>query len=439
LDGKKIMTLADWLLVIEQQHPVKWDLGLDRVAEVGRRLDVLKPAPLTFLVAGTNGKGSTCEYLAQLCRTQGHRVGKSTSPHLQRFNERIEVQGTDASDDEICRAFDAIDAARGEISLSYFEYGTLAALQIFKWQAVDVAILEIGLGGRLDAMNIIDPDVSVITRIALDHQAWLGNTRALISVEKAGILRAGKPWVLADREPPAEMLAVGERLDAPVFRIGQTFDIDSQRLWFTHPQGQQAVEHLPALALPADSLAAAVQAMMCAGVRLTADEIIHAAATAQVAGRLQRPVAPKPTLLDVAHNPDAAVYLSQRLVKLPQAGRIHAVVGMYADKDHAAVLGPLLPLMSHFYCTAVDEARALPATEMAAAVNNLGGSVVDAYDKVDEAYAAALDNCHDDDLIVVFGSFPIVAGVLNYLDAAVAKPGLQQPLKRSEPPGGSKT
>ena len=137
------MTLADWLLVIEQQHPVKWDLGLDRVAEVGRRLDVLKPAPLTFLVAGTNGKGSTCEYLAQLCRTQGHRVGKSTSPHLQRFNERIEVQGTDASDDEICRAFDAIDAARGEISLSYFEYGTLAALQIFKWQAVDVAILEL--------------------------------------------------------------------------------------------------------------------------------------------------------------------------------------------------------------------------------------------------------------------------------------------------------
>ncbi|MFT5805640.1 MAG: dihydrofolate synthase/folylpolyglutamate synthase, partial [Candidatus Paceibacteria bacterium] len=184
------MTLADWLLIIEQQHPVKWDLGLARVGEVGRRLGVLKPAPLTFLVAGTNGKGSTCEYLYQLCRTQNLKVGKSTSPHLQRFNERIEVQGEATTDAEICRAFAAIDEARAEISLSYFEFGALAALLVFKWQAVDVAILEVGLGGRLDAMNMTDPDVSVITRIALDHQSWLGDTRALISVEKAGILRA---------------------------------------------------------------------------------------------------------------------------------------------------------------------------------------------------------------------------------------------------------
>jgi dihydrofolate synthase/folylpolyglutamate synthase len=417
------MTLAEWLLVIEQQHPVKWDLGLARVGEVGRRLDVLKPAPLTFLVAGTNGKGSTCEYLTQLCRTQNLNVGKSTSPHLQRFNERIEVQGEAVSDAEICRAFAAIDVARAEISLSYFEYGALAALLIFKWQAVDVAILEIGLGGRLDAMNITAPDVSVITRIALDHQSWLGDTRALISVEKAGVLRAGKPWVLADREPPTEMLDVAESLDAPVYRIGHAFDIDAKQLWFTHPQGPQTVAPLPALALPADSLAAAVQAMACAGFNLTSDDVTQAAATAKMAGRLQRPAAPKPTLLDVAHNPDAAAYLSDRLAQLPQAGRLHAVVGMYADKDHVAVLSLMLPLVSHFYCTAVNESRALPSAQMAAAVNNLGGSVVGAYDKVAEAYAAAVENCHEDDLIVVFGSFPIVAGVLDYLDAAAAKPG----------------
>jgi dihydrofolate synthase/folylpolyglutamate synthase len=417
------MTLAEWLLVIEQQHPVKWDLGLARVGEVGRRLDVLKPAPLTFLVAGTNGKGSTCEYLTQLCRTQKIKVGKSTSPHLQRFNERIEVQGEAVSDAEICRAFAAIDAARAEITLSYFEYGALAALQIFKWQAVDVAVLEIGLGGRLDAMNITDPDVSVITRIALDHQAWLGDTRALISVEKAGVMRAGRPCVLADREPPIEMLEFAERLDTPVFRLGQAFDIDARQLWFSQAQRSRTVTPLPALALPADSLAAAVQAMTCAGFNLTADDITHAAATAKMAGRLQRPAAPKSTLLDVAHNPDAAAYLCAQLAQLPQAGRLHAVVGMYADKDYAAVLGPMLPLASHFYCTAVDETRALPAAQMAAAVNNLGGSVVGAYDKVSQAYAAALNNCGEDDLIVVFGSFPIVAGVLDYLDAAVAKLG----------------
>ncbi|MFT4720965.1 MAG: dihydrofolate synthase/folylpolyglutamate synthase [Candidatus Azotimanducaceae bacterium] len=411
------MTLADWLLIIEQQHPVKWDLGLARVGEVGRRLGVLKPAPLTFLVAGTNGKGSTCEYLYQLCRTQNLKVGKSTSPHLQRFNERIEVQGEATTDAEICRAFAAIDEARAEISLSYFEFGALAALLVFKWQAVDVAILEVGLGGRLDAMNMTDPDVSVITRIALDHQSWLGDTRALISVEKAGILRAGKPWVLADREPPVEMLALAENLAAPVHRLGQAFDIDLAQLWFTPAQGLQTVAPLPALALPADSLAAAVQAMACAGFGLTDDDIIRAATDGHVAGRLQRPVAPKPTLLDVAHNPDAAAYLCHRLTLLPQAGRMHAVVGMYADKDHAAVLGLMLPLVSHFYCTAVDEARALPAPQMAATVSNLGGSVVGAYDKVATAYAAALDNCDDDDLIVVFGSFPIVAEVLDYLDA----------------------
>ena len=161
------MKLADWLQRIEQQHPVKWDLGLARVGEVGRRLGVLTPAPLTFLVAGTNGKGSTCEYITQLCRAQHLTVGKSTSPHLQRFNERIEIDAEPASDALICAAFEAIDQARAEISLSYFEYGALAALVIFKQQAVDVAVLEIGLGGRLDAMNIVDPDVSVITRIAL--------------------------------------------------------------------------------------------------------------------------------------------------------------------------------------------------------------------------------------------------------------------------------
>lgn len=244
------MKLADWLQRIEQQHPVKWDLGLARVSEVGRRLGVLSPAPLVFLVAGTNGKGSTCEYITQLCRARHLKVGKSTSPHLLRFNERIEIDGEPASDALICGAFEAIDQARAEISLTYFEYGTLAALVIFKQLAVDVAVLEIGLGGRLDAMNIVDPDVSVITRIALDHQSWLGDTRELIGAEKAGILRAGIPCVLVDRAPPISILEQAKALQVPLYALGAEFDHAESSLWITQEGDHFAHAGLPALNLP---------------------------------------------------------------------------------------------------------------------------------------------------------------------------------------------
>ncbi|MDB9868991.1 bifunctional tetrahydrofolate synthase/dihydrofolate synthase [Pseudomonadales bacterium] len=411
------MELADWLQRIEQQHPIKWDLGLARVGEVGRRLGVLTPAPLTFLVAGTNGKGSTCEYITQLCRAQHLKVGKSTSPHLRRFNERIEIDGEPASDALICGAFETIDQARAEISLTYFEYGTLAALVIFKQLAVDVAVLEIGLGGRLDAMNIVDPDVSVITRIALDHQSWLGDTRELIGAEKAGILRAGIPCVLVDRAPPVSILEQAKALQVPLYALGIDFDHTEGSLWMTHEGEHLAHAGLPALNLPADSLVAACQAVACAGLAVSHPDIQLAAEAGQVPGRFQQLAWPRRTILDVAHNPDAAAYLRDklqaRLQQLPQVGRCHAVVGMYADKDYAGVLDLLAPLVSHFYCTDMDESRAASATLLAEHLTNLGGSVVSSYAKVAQAYRAAVQQCADEDYILVFGSFPVVAGVLD--------------------------
>jgi dihydrofolate synthase / folylpolyglutamate synthase len=425
------MELADWLQRIEQQHPVKWDLGLARVGEVGRRLGVLTPAPLTFLVAGTNGKGSTCEYITQLCRAQHLTVGKSTSPHLQRFNERIEIDAEPASDALICAAFEAIDQARAEISLSYFEYGALAALVIFKQQAVDVAVLEIGLGGRLDAMNIVDPDVSVITRIALDHQSWLGDTRELIGAEKAGILRAGIPCVLVDRAPPVSILAQAKALQVPLFALGVDFDLAEDALWLTHQGDVSSHAELPALNLPADSFVAACQAVTCAGLTLSDAEIRLAAEAGQVAGRFQQVASPRRTILDVAHNPDAAIYLRDKLQaraqQLPNTGRCHAVVGMYADKDFAGVLNLLAPLVSHFYCTDMNESRAAPATLLAEHLTNLGGSVVSTYAKIAQAYRAAVLQCVDEDYIVVFGSFPVVAGVLDVLAERAAEDALLSP------------
>lgn len=419
------MNLADWLQRIEQQHPVKWDLGLARVGEVGRRMDVLTPAPLTFLIAGTNGKGSTCEYIARLCRGQNLTVGKATSPHLQRFNERIEIDGEPASDALICAAFEAIDASRKEISLSYFEYGALASLLIFKQLAVDVAVLEIGLGGRLDAMNIVDPDVSVITRIALDHQSWLGDTRELIGAEKAGILRAGKPCVLVDRAPPRSILEQAGRLQAPVFSLGVDFDLDQQTLWLTETHEIKQYGGLPMLHLPSDSLAAATQAVTCAGLTLTIEDVQLAASSGRVAGRFQQVTKPRLTILDVAHNPDAALYLRDKLIALrqqqPHLGRCHAVVGMYADKDVAGVLDLLAPLVSHFYCTDLTESRAAQAQQLATHLMNIGESEASTYAKVSSAYAAAVRECADEDFILVFGSFPVVAGVLEYLDDDEAK------------------
>ena len=413
------MVLDDWLRRIENLHPVKWDLGLERVSEVGHRLEVIRPAPVTFLVGGTNGKGSTCAAIAALCRNAGLCVGVTTSPHLIRFNERITIDGTAASDAEICEAFERIETARGDISLTYFEFAALAAMDIFKRRKVDVAVLEVGLGGRLDAMNIVEPDVSVVTRIALDHQAWLGNDRESIAREKAGIMRPGKPCVIADDNPPDALLVCASSLDARPLIIDRDFGWRNDRL-FVQPGGTelQAVRRPEQTPLPEQSLLAAVQAVVAAGILPTARGVSGVFGELRLAGRLQQWHEPRFTVLDVGHNPDAAIWLASRLENFKK-GLCHAVVGMYRDKDYETVLGTLSPWVDRWYLCQADDPRAASGDELAVSIRRHGGSVAGNYGKVSIAYDQAVDDSTALDMILVFGSFPVVGGVLEHLGVQV--------------------
>lgn len=417
------MNLDQWLERISTLHPRKWDLGLERVGEVGRRLGVVNPAPLVFLVAGTNGKGSTCEAISHLCQSRGLATGKSTSPHLIRFNERIVVNGEAASDREICDAFRAIDEARGDVSLSYFEFGALASLLIFKSRKVDAAVLEIGLGGRLDAMNIVSPNVSIITRVALDHQDWLGSDREQIGREKAGIMRSLTPCVISDHDPTASIIERARELGAPLSLIDREFGFGPEGC-FVEANGLRKVEYKGQFSprLPAESLLAAAQAMAVVGLPPTRNEIHDLMSRLDLAGRFQQLNEPHRTVLDVAHNPDAAQLLAARVAGLGPL-RCRAVFGMYRDKDIKGVISPMLACVDDWYLCQAEEPRAMPVDELATCLSALGGSVAGSYARVSLAYDAALKHSDPEDLILVFGSFPIVGGVLDHLHVPVCKSG----------------
>jgi dihydrofolate synthase/folylpolyglutamate synthase len=398
-------SLADWLSYIESLHPKSWDLGLTRVQAVAEDLQLL-PTGTVFLVAGTNGKGSTCEYIEQFCRACGLVVGKSTSPHLVSFNERIQINGRLASDQEIVNAFDAIERARKDISLTYFEFAVLASLMLFKDQGVDVSVLEVGLGGRLDAMNIVSPDVSVITQVALDHQEWLGHSREEIAAEKACIIRPDKPCVIADRDPPDALTQYAEQVGAKAHLIGVDFDFKDDQFFAVDTQ----FSGLPEPQLPRDSAAAALQAITCAGIMPDRDTVHEVLSQTLLPGRRQW-LTPR-LLLDVAHNPAAASYLKTYLDAQP-ASTVRAVVGMYRDKEFAKVLQIMSSSVDHWYFTDMPIERAADATSLAEAIGSIdhSGNVM-TYDKIDTALNNAMRHSTIEDLIVVFGSFPVVAGAI---------------------------
>ena len=408
-------SLDDWLTYVSALHPIAWDLTLDRVKKVATKLDILRPAQKVVLVAGTNGKGSCCEAISWLAVRSGLRVGLSTSPHLQQFNERIRIDGEMVSDEAIVEAFETIDRVREEISLSYFEFSCLAALLIFKGAEIDVAVLEIGLGGRLDAMIIVDPDITVILPIALDHQDYLGDNREDIGREKAGILRSERPLILADPEPPASILAEAQRLSAPVFRINKAFHWRDEGVQWTDLSGEVfRVEqaHWPPK-LPKASLAAAVQVMsLLAGVD---PDAIPQLKNLSLLGRLtQVMVGEVSVYLDVAHNPHAATHLARRL-REAETQTFRAVVGMYADKDTRGVLGALAPLVSDWFLAAADESRALAPDQLRLALPDSAQDKAKICVGISAALAKALENCPQSESIIVFGSFPVVGEALEYL------------------------
>ncbi|MBI3772133.1 MAG: bifunctional tetrahydrofolate synthase/dihydrofolate synthase [Gammaproteobacteria bacterium] len=415
----RFSTLNDWLAWQETLHPKQIDLGLDRVQSVWQRLRGAKPAPIVITVAGTNGKGSSVAILDAIYRSAGYRVGTYTSPHLLRYNERIRINGQDVEDARLCDAFAAVDVARGETSLSYFEFGTLAAFEIFATERLDVAILEVGLGGRLDAVNIIDADVALIATIDLDHAAWLGNDRESVGREKAGIMRAGRPAVCSDPRPPHTVFEHAAAIGASLKVLGRDFGFEAQ-----NAQWQWRSETTRRDVLPWPALRGEFQLRNAAGVVMTIESLqvrlpVSQQAlriglgSVQLAGRFQVLPGPVPVILDVAHNPEAATALAANLRAWPQPGKTLAVVAMMADKDLTAIFSAIAAQIDAWYVTTVAIERAAKAEQLIEVLHQLNVmQPIHAHANVTAALGAAQQAASTDDRIVVFGSFYTVAEVL---------------------------
>ncbi|HLS97445.1 MAG: bifunctional tetrahydrofolate synthase/dihydrofolate synthase [Porticoccaceae bacterium] len=413
--------LDDWLARLEKNHPVEIDLGLERIAEVARRLALPKPARRVVTVAGTNGKGSCVRTLEQLLLADGLRVGAYSSPHLLRYNERIRIQGRDIDAAALCRVFARIDSTRGEVSLTYFEVGTLAALLLMAEADLDVAVLEVGLGGRFDAVNLVDPDIAVITAIDIDHRQWLGDTREQIALEKAGIARPGGTVVVADADPPGSLVARLGELGGRHLYLHRDYHYRLVEGLFTvelaggEDGAPLALERLPPPALPLPSVAAALQVGLLLGLPLNRDRIADLCRVLALPGRFEeRLFRGRRVVLDVAHNPAAAAYLRDRLARGGE-GNLALVTAIMADKDAAGFIAALAPVAGHWYLgDLVDSPRALPAEQLAPLVYT-GGQRGTTHGDIRAAFAAAIDATPEGGLVVVCGSFLTVAAITEFM------------------------
>lgn len=436
------LDLAGWLQRIQQLHPNEIDMGLERLAIVARRLDLQfsnHPAkPLVITVTGTNGKGSHVAVIDAILRAAGKRVGCYTSPHLLRYNERVCIQGEPVADALLVDAFTAIEQARGDISLTYFEFGTLAALMIFADAGLDAIVLEVGLGGRLDAVNLLDADIAVVTSIGLDHQEWLGDTREDIAIEKAGIFRPRCPVVCTEMDPPATLIDAARTLDCPLYLAGRDFQAEvspQHEHWSWHghsTQGHCVINNLPIPALAPANVAGALQAVCLTGMLPTGDWLkAHLPAillSITLPGRQQwfyPPQYPVPVIMDVAHNPQAGQSLAGAIARqrerLALAGKkrgaVRAVLAMMADKDHQGFYSTLENQVDFWYIAHFDLPRCLSGELLmqkllaaGARQSAFAGSLP--FATVSDALAAACSDAGDGDIIVVTGSFITVSDAM---------------------------
>jgi dihydrofolate synthase / folylpolyglutamate synthase len=419
-------SLEQWLAYQQGTHSLSIDLSLERVREVAARLGLLEKRCPVVIVAGTNGKGSTAATLAALLQSCGQRVGLFTSPHLVRYNERVQVDGVAASDAALLAAFERIEAARGAVTLTFFEYNTLAALELFQREALGAMVLEVGLGGRLDAVNIIDADVAVLCSIGIDHREWLGSTLEQIGAEKAGIFRRGQNVVLGSAAMPASVWHAARELECRVWTAEREFS------WRIHGDGSGAdpwdyrCEPCTLQDLPAPALAGVVQYRNCSSA-LTALQLLAVAGgcdhrriargltSVALPGRFQVVPGEVEWILDVAHNEPAAAVLAAALAARPCEGKTFAVAGMLADKDVSAVAGMLDPLVDHWLLAGIDdEPRGLDARALQARLPPLRGSIELAIDTAAACVRArALSSPRD--RVIVFGSFYVVGPALQWL------------------------
>lgn len=403
-------SLSEWLTLLQHRHPKEIELGLERVRLVASELGLVgmsgsrSPAKTIVTIAGTNGKGSCVAALQALLAAAGYRVACYTSPHLINYRERIVIDGHCVSDEAICEAFEQIEQSSGQTSLTYFEFGTLAALILMAREELDVALLEVGLGGRLDAVNILDADIAIVTGVALDHQEWLGDDLNQIATEKAAIARAGKPLICGDSNPVAGLTGTAEKIGAKLMVNGRDFSA-------------RQFAPLPETCLPPASIACALQAASLITGLSPSEVDTSAIDTVTVPGRFQKVIINGVSVvLDVAHNPQAAALLADRLNSF--SGHLIAVVGLMADKDIPNILAPLGPLVkSWYFCNIPNQPRAADAGMLSSMLYNAHGPV-SARTRVCSsplnALELALCEATPDDQVVVFGSFFTVGPILDW-------------------------
>lgn len=416
--------LSDWLAWQESLHPRAIDLSLERLHRTLQQLRWQRPACPIVTVGGTNGKGSSVALISRILANAGYRVGTFTSPHLIRYNERICLDGREVSDASLMAAFERIDAARGGQTLTFFEFNALAALLIFETAHLDAIVLEVGMGGRLDAVNAVDADVALVTSISLDHCDWLGADLDAIGREKAGIFRAGKPAVFGSRDMPASIAQVAAEIGAPLYRLGEAFDFDRDaNRWSWHSAASQArFDDLPVPALPGaaqfDNASAVLQVLQLLSPRLPIPRaaIERGMSELQLAGRFQIVPGDKEWVLDVAHNPAAARTLAGQL-RADDAPRAFAICGILGDKDVEGIARELRGCFAGWFIAGLPGARAIEPNELAARLAREGVQVAGVSATVQEACALADAAAAAGDRIVVFGSFLTVGPALEWLQS----------------------
>lgn len=413
-------SLSMWLSYLEHLHSSAIDMGLERVGKVGKILDVLRPAPKVITISGTNGKGTTCHMLESILMASGLNVGVYSSPHLVRYTERVRIQGKELPESAFCEVFAEIEQARGDISLTFFEYGTLAALKLFQQAQLDVVILEVGLGGRLDATNIVDADIAAITSIALDHTDWLGADREHIGHEKAGIFRKNHYAVVGEPDMPHSIAQVADEKQAKLFRRGTdwSFSIDGEH-WHWRCADIQ-FEKLPIPNIPLANAATAMAVIRCllksddkVSHAITHESIVEGMSKAQLPGRFQIISQQPLVIFDVAHNPHAAGYLAEKLSQLPRQSDtiVRIVVGMLGDKDIAGTLACLKTQANQWYVAPLNEFRGASADVLAQYLEEPA-----VFESVEQAWHQAILDAKENDIVVVCGSFHTVAHVMELLE-----------------------
>ncbi|MDO9893690.1 bifunctional tetrahydrofolate synthase/dihydrofolate synthase [Glaesserella parasuis] len=427
ISPKATDSLETWLSYLEKSHFKPIDMGLERIRKVAEELDLLKPAPYVITVAGTNGKGSTCKLLEMALLKAGLKVGVYSSPHLIHYNERVRIQGQAVGNADLITTFDYIEQHKSA-SLTYFEFGTLAALDLFRKAKIDVAILEVGLGGRLDATNIVDPDFAVITSIDIDHVEFLGDNREAIGREKAGIFRPNIPVVIGEPDCPQSILDYAKELQCHVFRrdIDWTFSAESDRLQW---QSKTKSLTVPLPKIPQPNCATALAVLTQLPFELSDEILAQAVEEAKMTGRFQllgeqdfakfsqnRPLAQ--VFIDVGHNPHAARYLADRLAEWIQPNRkIYAVFSALVDKDLSGIVEPLEELIDEWHCAGLQGYRGQSGAEVKnKLLTALPNAKAVAYENVIEASQVLFETASEQDIILVFGSFHTVADFVMWIE-----------------------